>query len=554
MRYYARDLLARLRHALTSLVPILTVVVAFQLLVIREVPQDVGTLVVGMLVVAVGIAVFLQGLDLSVFPLGKSLASQFTRKQALTSLLAFGFAIGVAAVVAEPALIAVADQAEVASGGRIDALVLRLLIAVSVGAVTVLGILRALLGWRIHRFVIVGYVVVILVTYAAPAEVVGLAYDSGGVTTNIVTVPLVAAIGLGLVASVGGRTALLHGFGLIGLAVMVPMITVQVYGMVVYRGSAPEQSLELAAAAPTDEVGVGGETGIGGVADVLGGLLGMLGDVALLVVVVLIFQLLVLRRGVPHPARVAVGFLLVLLGLYAFVIGLKMGLLPLGTLLADQLVARDVPALILLFAFLVGFATTMAEPALVAIAGQAEEAAPGGVRASVLRVAVAVGVGAGITVGAFRILAGDPLHLYMVGGYGLVILLTLVAPPGIVALAFDLGGVTTSEITVPVVTALGIGLATGVAGRDPLIDGFGLIAFACDEVRRRGRHHPGGAGGEGRPAGPGRGGRGRHRPRGQGIERRGAQDLLRAHLRGVAERARHGRRPPRGHGHPQGHA
>lgn len=478
MRYYARDLLARLRHALTSLVPILTVVVAFQLLVIREVPQDVGTLVVGMLVVAVGIAVFLQGLDLSVFPLGKSLASQFTRKQALTSLLAFGFAIGVAAVVAEPALIAVADQAEVASGGRIDALVLRLLIAVSVGAVTVLGILRALLGWRIHRFVIVGYVVVILVTYAAPAEVVGLAYDSGGVTTNIVTVPLVAAIGLGLVASVGGRTALLHGFGLIGLAVMVPMITVQVYGMVVYRGSAPEQSLELAAAAPTDEVGVGGETGIGGVADVLGGLLGMLGDVALLVVVVLIFQLLVLRRGVPHPARVAVGFLLVLLGLYAFVIGLKMGLLPLGTLLADQLVARDVPALILLFAFLVGFATTMAEPALVAIAGQAEEAAPGGVRASVLRVAVAVGVGAGITVGAFRILAGDPLHLYMVGGYGLVILLTLVAPPGIVALAFDLGGVTTSEITVPVVTALGIGLATGVAGRDPLIDGFGLIAFA----------------------------------------------------------------------------
>ena len=111
-------------------------------------------------------------------------------------------------------------------------------------------------------------------------------------------------------------------------------------------------------------------------------------------------------------------------------------------------------------------------------AGQAEEAAPGGVRARVLRLAVAVGVGVGITVGAHRILAGDPLHVYMIGGYGLVILLTLMAPPGIVALAFDLGGVTTSEITVPVVTALGIGLATGVAGPDPLIDGFGLIAFA----------------------------------------------------------------------------
>lgn len=472
MRYYARDLLVRFRDALTSLVPILAVVIAFQLLVMREVPEDVGTLVVGMLVVALGIAVFLQGLDLSVFPLGKSLASQFTRKRALVSLLAFGFSIGAAAVVAEPALIAVADQAELVSGGRIDALVLRLLIASSVGAVIVLGIMRAVLGWRIHRFVIVGYVVVILVTYAAPAEVVGLAYDSGGVTTNIVTVPLVAAIGLGLAASLGGRTALLHGFGLVGLAVMVPMITVQVYGMIVYRGTATEQALEPVPPAPS------GDVGIGGAADVLGGLLGMLGDVALLVVVVLFFQLVVLRHGVPHPARVAVGFLLVLLGLYAFVVGLKLGLLPLGTLLADQLVARDVPLLILLFAFLVGFATTLAEPALVAIAGQAAEAAPGGVRAGVLRVAVALGVGAGITIGAYRILAGDPLHLYMVGGYGLAILLTLVAPPGIVALAFDLGGVTTSEITVPVVTALGIGLATGVAGRDPLIDGFGLIAFA----------------------------------------------------------------------------
>src|SRR5699024_2180100 len=153
-------------------------------------------------------------------------------------------------------------------------LTLRLLIAVSVGAVTALGILRALLGWRIHRFVIAGYVVVILVTYAAPPEVVGLAYDSGGVTTNIVTVPLVAAIGLGLVASLGGRTALLHGFGLVGLAVMVPMITVQVYGMIVYRGSAGEQVRGPLSPERT------ADAGIGGVADVLGGLLGMLTDVA----------------------------------------------------------------------------------------------------------------------------------------------------------------------------------------------------------------------------------------------------------------------------------
>lgn len=467
----ANDLLTRLKDALLSLVPITAIVVGFQGLVIREMPDDVTSLVVGMAVVALGIAVFLQGLDLSVFPLGKSLAAQFTRRRAFGPLLAFGFSIGAGAVIAEPALIAVAEQAESISAGRIDALVLRALIATSVGAVIVLGIVRAVLGWRLHWFVISGYLLVILVTTVAPAEVVGLAYDSGGVTTNIVTVPLIAAIGLGLAASLQGRTALLHGFGLVALAVMVPMITVQIYGMVVYRRPA-DGSPE----APQPRVVEPAE--IGGVLDLLGGLGAMLGDVALLVVVVLGFQLLVLRRGVPRPARVAVGFVLVLVGLYAFVVGLKIGLLPLGSLLAEQLIARGGAALILVFAFLIGFATTMAEPALVAIGGQAQQAAPGRVRARSIRLLVAIGVGTGITLGVHRILAGDPLHVYVIVGYVTVILLTLVAPPTIVALAFDLGGVTTSEITVPVVTALGIGLALGVEGRDPLIDGFGLIAFA----------------------------------------------------------------------------
>src|SRR5699024_11029199 len=143
------------------------------------------------------------------------------------------------------------------------------------------------------------------------------------------------------------------GFGLVGLAVMVPMITVQVYGMIVYRGSAGEQAPEPVSPERTVDAG------IGGVADGLGGLLGMRCAVALLVMVVLLCQRLVLRRGVPRPARVAVGFLLVLMSLYAFVVGLMLGLLPLGTLLADQLVAKDAPALILLFAFLVGFSTTL---------------------------------------------------------------------------------------------------------------------------------------------------------------------------------------------------
>ena len=221
--------------ALRNLLPIVAVVVVFQLLVFRRMPEDPLQLVAGLLIVGVGIALFLQGLELSVFPVGKNLANQFTRRGALGLLLTFGFAIGFAAVVAEPALIAVAEQAELISEGRIDGVVLRVVIAVSVGLVLVLGILRVLRGWAVHRILIGGYVVVLAATFVAPPEIVGLAYDSGGVTTNVVTVPLIAAIGIGLANSIRGRSALTDGFGLVALCVMVPMIAVQLYGIWVYN-------------------------------------------------------------------------------------------------------------------------------------------------------------------------------------------------------------------------------------------------------------------------------------------------------------------------------
>lgn len=464
LRHFAQEF----RKALRNLLPIVAVVVAFQLLVFRRMPEDPLQLVAGLLIVGVGIALFLQGLDLSVFPVGKNLANQFTRRGALGLLLTFGFAIGFAAVVAEPALIAVAEQAELISEGRIDGVVLRVVIAVSVGLVLVLGILRVLRGWAVHRILIGGYVVVLVATFVAPPEIVGLAFDSGGVTTNVVTVPLIAAIGIGLANSIRGRSALTDGFGLVALCVMVPMIGVQLYGMWVYTfgggGGEPTTGSEQAGAPLWLEHVVG--------------LAEMVRDVAPMVIVVLFFQYVALRRKLSHPLRVAVGFVMVLVGLYAFVVGLKMGLFPLGTQMAEQLIDRDIPALILLFALLIGFATTMAEPALVAIADQAENVSPAGINATAIRLVVATGVAVGIALGVYRILSGGPLHYFIMVSYAVVIVLVVLAPKYIVALAFDLGGVTTSEVTVPLVTALGIGLASAIEGRSALLDGFGLIAFA----------------------------------------------------------------------------
>ena len=459
-------------HAVNNLLPIIVVVVVFQALVLRQWPDGGLSMAVGLLIVALGVALFLRGLELGIFPVGKSLANQFARRGSLPILISFGFAIGFSAVIAEPALIAVAEQAAEISAGRIDALILRLIVAASVGLVMAMGILRVILGHPLHWYMIIGYLTVVVVTFFAPEEIVGLAYDSGGVTTNIVTVPLIAALGIGLATSIRGRNPLIDGFGLVGLAVMVPMISVQLYGIIVYGQASPAGDAELV---------MNGDAALDAANPLLQmvlDLFSMLRDVLPILLVILFFQYAVLKRALSNRLRVAAGFALVIVGLYAFVVGLKLGLFPIGRSMAEQLIEFDSWLWVYLFAFAIGFATTMAEPALIAVGQQAEEAAAGKIDGRAIRLLVALGVAIGITIGVHRIITGDSIHHYIIAGYSLVIVLTALSPRYIVALAFDLGGVTTSEVTVPLVTALGIGLATQIEGRDVLIDGFGLIAFA----------------------------------------------------------------------------
>lgn len=466
---FLREFGHALAHACKNLLPIVAVVLIFQFIVLRQVPEDGLSMVIGLAIVAIGVALFLQGLELSIFPVGKSLSNQFARKGSVWLLIAFGFCLGFSAVVAEPALIAVAEQAQTISEGRIDALTLRLLVALSVGFVVALGVFRTIMGYPIQWFMIIGYILVVAVTYFAPEEIVGLAYDSGGVTTNIVTVPLIAALGIGLAASIRGRNPLMDGFGLVALAVMVPMIAVQIYGIVVFSQPAPDIDASLMAQ----------DTAVAtGVLAMLLDLAAMVRDVLPIILTILFFQYIVLKRNLANPRKVTFGFILVIFGLYAFVVGLKIGLFPIGTSMADQLMALNGYLFVYLFAFAIGFATTMAEPALIAVGQQAEEAAAGKLNGSAIRILVALGVAIGITIGVHRIIDGGSMHYYVMGGYLLVIFLTIIAPKYIIALAYDLGGVTTSEVTVPLVTALGIGLATNIEGRNILIDGFGLIAFA----------------------------------------------------------------------------
>ena len=206
------------------------------------------------------------------------------------------------------------------------------------------------------------------------------------------------------------------------------------------------------------------------------------------------FQVLVLRRAIPNLKPVLLGFVLVLLGLAFFLEGLERALFPLGKLMAEQLTAPEFLGMtggeasmaahwqafvwVYLFAFAIGFSTTIAEPSLIAVAIKANQVSAGTIKPWGLRIAVALGVAVGIALGAFRIVTGTPLHYYIITGYVFVLFQTWFAPRAIIALAYDSGGVTTSTVTVPLVAALGLGLSSSIPGRNPLLDGFGLIAFA----------------------------------------------------------------------------
>jgi hypothetical protein len=212
--------------------------------------------------------------------------------------------------------------------------------------------------------------------------------------------------------------------------------------------------------------------------------------VAPIAVILVVFQRYVLRRPLIDLRRIVVGFVFVVVGMAVFLTGLQEALFPLGRVMAEQLTRPELIGVdpetatwsdygwVYLFGAAVGFATTLAEPALIAVAIKAAEVSAGTINAWGLRISVATGVAIGIAVGCLRIVTGTPLPVYIIAGYLVVALLSWTAPGSILALAFDTGGVTTSTVTVPLVAALGLGLASTIPGRSPLVDGFGLIAFA----------------------------------------------------------------------------
>jgi hypothetical protein len=229
---------------LRDLTPIVLIVAFFQFVVLRQPVGQFPDIAIGFLFVLIGLATFIRGLEMALFPLGEALAQAFARKGSLAWLLVFAFALGFGTTVAEPALIAVSREAArvMATAGVIEAgldseasyaTALRYTVAVSVGAALVIGVFRILEGWPVQWLIIGGYTIVVGLTTIAPEEIIGIAYDSGGVTTSTITVPLVTALGVGLASAIKGRNPMIEGFGLIAFASLMPIAFVLVFGIVI---------------------------------------------------------------------------------------------------------------------------------------------------------------------------------------------------------------------------------------------------------------------------------------------------------------------------------
>lgn len=481
----------RLREQVLAVIPLALMLIGFQALALRTSPEEAEAIALGVCAVILGLMFFMEGVKLGLMPFAENIGFLMPGRSDPLTILAFGGLLGAAATFAEPAIGALQSAGTAVSGERAPLLKLLLgprvdwlvtAVAASVGAAVILGLLRFMYGWRLKRLVgLVVPVCLALTVYAASRpgldQVVGLAWDCGGITTGPVTVPLVLAVGIGVAASSGRGDNALSGFGIVTLASLIPVI-----GVLTAAILAGEPAASALPAAPA-----AGKAwhAVSPMAEILGAARAVVPLVVLLYVV----QRLLLRQPVKHGTVLAYGVFMALLGMMVFNLGLTAGLVELGdqagnnvpwafsshrTTGAPPLYPRFLGlSMTLLFAFCIGYGATVAEPALNAMGITVENLTDGAFKKRLLIHAVALGVGAGAALGVAKILFGLPLAAILVGAYSLALALTWFAREELVNLAWDSAGVTTGPVTVPLLLALGVGLAEAVGAAE----GFGVLAL-----------------------------------------------------------------------------
>jgi len=481
----------RLGEQLWAVIPLALMLIGFQALALRSSPDEAEAIALGIGAVILGLMFFMEGVKLGLMPFAENIGFLMPSRTNSLVVLAFGGMLGAAATLAEPAIGALqAAGASVSGesaallksmlGANVDFLVLA--VACSVGVAVILGLLRSMFGWRLKTLVsIIVPVCLLLTLYAAShpglEKIIGLAWDCGAITTGPVTVPLVLAVGIGLAASTGRGENPLSGFGIVTLASLFPVIGVISTGIYLdAQGVMPElvntrNEQEWFRETPFAEM------------------LGAFRAVVPLVLLLFVMHRFVLRQRIKQANVLAYGVLMALLGMMVFNVGLTEGLVELGNQAgnnvpwafsahretgAPPLYSRVLGlAMVLVFAFCIGFGATVAEPALNAMGLTVENLTDGAFKKRLLIRAVALGVGVGAAVGVAKILFSLNLALLISICYVIALTLTWFSKEELVNLAWDSAGVTTGPVTVPLLLALGVGLAETVG----VVEGFGVLAM-----------------------------------------------------------------------------
>jgi len=489
----------RLKEQIKAVIPLAVYLVLFQLFILKQDITDSSIITGGIISVIIGLMFFIEGLKVGLMPFGETIGTVLPAKAHLPVVMLIAFILGIGVTFAEPAIGALKTAGSIVDVNQAPYLyallnewsdVMVLVVGIGVGFAAVLGTIRFLYGWSLKPFVYLTLLPTIgltawLSTSEELSKILGLAWDCGAVTTGPVTVPLVLSLGIGIASAAGKGNNSLSGFGIVMLASLFPIMGVQLLGLYVAYTVSPEEIISAAAATA-------------GAVETLAwyertpGLEVMLGFRAIipLVLFLLFVMIVVLREKIRHKGEMAYGITLCVLGMIIFNVGLSYGLAKLGgqsgslvpaafTQLSEvsgsPLFEFNVGLFVaLLFAWVLGFGATLAEPALNALGLTVENLTNGAFRKSVLLYAVSLGVGTGIALGVLKIIYDIPIAWLIIPGYLIAVVLTWLSNEEFVNIAWDSAGVTTGPVTVPLVLAMGLGFGNAVGA----VEGFGILSMA----------------------------------------------------------------------------
>lgn len=491
----------RFLEQLRALLPLAIYLVLYQMFILHQPIQDAMIISAGLFAVILGLMLFMEGIKQGLMPFGELIGNLLPKKSKLPLVLFVAFLLGIGVTFAEPAIGALKAAGSLVEAEKAPYLyamlnvysgVLVLLVGVGVGLAAVLGTLRFLYGWSLKPYIYLALIptlglTVYMMSTPDLVPVLGLAWDSGAVTTGPVTVPLVLALGIGIASAAGKGDSSLSGFGIVTLASVFPIIAVMCLGIYLTFVITPEEIIQMAQSISqvSTEVTWMDQTPGNEI------LMGMRAILPLIVFLFIVLKL-ILREKLPHPGIMWYGITLAVLGMIVFNLGLSYGLAKLGEQSGSLIPAAFVDIqnngtlieaiypysigllLAFVFAFVLGFGATLAEPALNALGMTVENLTDGAFKKSLLMYSVSFGVGLGLTLGITKIIFDLPLGWMLLPLYALAVVFTFLSTEEFVNIAWDSAGVTTGPITVPLVLAMGLGFGNAINA----VEGFGILSMA----------------------------------------------------------------------------